>query len=475
MFLDVVDLHLAAGKGGDGASTMRRESHVPRGGPDGGDGGRGGSIFVGVDAGQTTLRDFEQKRRLSAGDGGNGGNKRSHGKAGKDLEIGVPPGTAIFDAASGDLIADIVSREQHVMIARGGRGGLGNAHFATSTNQAPRHAQKGEPGEVRSVRFELRLIADVGLVGLPNAGKSTTLAALTAAQPKIGDYPFTTLEPNLGVLELGVEDGRRPTVADLPGLIEGASMGAGLGFAFLRHASRTRILVHVVDASAPDPLRDVEIIRDELSAHNPALLEKTTLIVLNKIDRPGVRERLGELSAQLSAMGLGSVACSALGGTNGEGVGALRKELARLLPDAETLSLPTEPAGVVVHRIDPVARTGFDISREGSSFRVRGKAIERLAHQTDFGRDESAERFHRELKRQGIEAALRTAGCRSGDSVLIGDLALEWEDPDDSGLLRAADAADAAAAANLDLEELDLEELGETLEEAVNGSSEGRG
>jgi GTP-binding protein len=474
VFLDVVDLHLAAGKGGDGASTMRRESHVPRGGPDGGDGGRGGSIFVGVDAGQTTLRDFEQKRRLSAGDGGNGGNKRSHGKAGKDLEIGVPPGTAIFDAASGDLIADIVSREQRVMIARGGRGGLGNAHFATSTNQAPRHAQKGEPGEVRSVRFELRLIADVGLVGLPNAGKSTTLAALTAAQPKIGDYPFTTLEPNLGVLELGLEDGRRPTVADLPGLIEGASMGAGLGFAFLRHASRTRILVHVVDASAPDPLRDVEIIRDELSAHNPALLEKTTLIVLNKIDRPGVRERLGELSDQLSAMGLGSVACSALGGTKGEGVGALRKELARLLPDAETLSLPTEPAGVVVHRIDPVARSGFDVSREGSSFRVRGKAIERLAHQTDFGRDESAERFHRELKRQGIEAALRTAGCRSGDSVLIGDLALEWEDPDDSGLLRAADAADAAAAADLDLADLDLEELGETLEEAVNGSSEGR-
>ena len=169
MFLDVVDLHLAAGKGGDGASTMRRESHVPRGGPDGGDGGRGGSIFVGVDPGQTTLRDFEQKRRLSAGDGGNGGNKRSHGKAGKDLEIGVPPGTAIFDAASGDLIADIVSREQRVMIARGGRGGLGNAHFATSTNQAPRHAQKGEPGEVRSVRFELRLIADVGLVEIGRA------------------------------------------------------------------------------------------------------------------------------------------------------------------------------------------------------------------------------------------------------------------------------------------------------------------
>lgn len=438
---------------------------MPRGGPDGGDGGRGGSIYVSVDTGQTTLRDFEQKRRLQAGEGGNGGNKKSHGKAGKDLEIGVPPGTAIFDAASGDLIADIVSREQRVMIVKGGRGGLGNAHFVTSTHQAPRHAQRGEPGETREVRFELRLIADVGLVGLPNAGKSTTLAALTAAQPKIGDYPFTTLEPNLGVIELGLEDGRRPTVADLPGLIEGASMGAGLGFAFLRHASRTRILVHVVDASTADPLRDAAIIREELAAHNPALLEKTTLVVLNKIDRPGVRERLEELRTGFSALGLKSIACSALGGALGEGITDLRNELAELLPDAETLALPTEPAGVVVHRIDPIAVSGFEVSRDGESYRVRGKAIERLVHQTDFARDESAQRFHHELKRQGIESALRKAGCRAGDTVVIGELSLEWEDPDEADLLNTADAAEAS--------DLDLEELGETLEEAAVGSSEG--
>jgi GTP-binding protein len=418
-----------------------------------------------VDTGQTTLRDFEQKRRLQAGEGGNGGNKKSHGKAGKDLEIGVPPGTAIFDAVSGDLIADIVSREQRVMIVKGGRGGLGNAHFVTSTHQAPRHAQRGEPGETREVRFELRLIADVGLVGLPNAGKSTTLAALTAAQPKIGDYPFTTLEPNLGVIELGLEDGRRPTVADLPGLIEGASMGAGLGFAFLRHASRTRILVHVVDASTADPLRDAAIIREELTAHNPALLEKTTLVVLNKIDRPGVRERLEELRTGFSALGLKSIACSALGGALGEGITDLRNELAELLPDAETLALPTEPAGVVVHRIDPIAVSGFEVSRDGESYRVRGKAIERLVHQTDFARDESAQRFHHELKRQGIESALRKAGCRAGDTVVIGELSLEWEDPDEADLLNTADAAEAS--------DLDLEELGETLEEAAAGSSEG--
>jgi GTP-binding protein len=418
-----------------------------------------------VDTGQTTLRDFEQKRRLQAGEGGNGGNKKSHGKAGKDLEIGVPPGTAIFDAVSGDLIADIVSREQRVMIVKGGRGGLGNAHFVTSTHQEPRHAQRGEPGETREVRFELRLIADVGLVGLPNAGKSTTLAALTAAQPKIGDYPFTTLEPNLGVIELGLEDGRRPTVADLPGLIEGASMGAGLGFAFLRHASRTRILVHVVDASTADPLRDAAIIREELAAHNPALLEKTTLVVLNKIDRPGVRERLEELRTGFSALGLKSIACSALGGALGEGITDLRNELAELLPDAETLALPTEPAGVVVHRIDPIAVSGFEVSRDGESYRVRGKAIERLVHQTDFARDESAQRFHHELKRQGIESALRKAGCRAGDTVVIGELSLEWEDPDEADLLNTADAAEAS--------DLDLEELGETLEEAAVGSSEG--
>jgi GTP-binding protein len=411
------------------------------------------------------VRDFEQKRRLQAGEGGNGGNKKSHGKAGKDLEIGVPPGTAIFDAVSGDLIADIVSREQRVMIVKGGRGGLGNAHFVTSTHQAPRHAQRGEPGETREVRFELRLIADVGLVGLPNAGKSTTLAALTAAQPKIGDYPFTTLEPNLGVIELGLEDGRRPTVADLPGLIEGASMGAGLGFAFLRHASRTRILVHVVDASTADPLRDAAIIREELAAHNPALLEKTTLVVLNKIDRPGVRERLEELRTGFSALGLKSIACSALGGALGEGITDLRNELAELLPDAETLALPTEPAGVVVHRIDPIAVSGFEVSRDGESYRVRGKAIERLVHQTDFARDESAQRFHHELKRQGIESALRKAGCRAGDTVVIGELSLEWEDPDEADLLNTADAAEAS--------DLDLEELGETLEEAAVGSSEG--
>ena len=235
MFLDDVRISVRAGAGGDGASTMRHEAHVPRGGPDGGDGGRGGSVYLRVDAGQTALHDFRFKHHFSATPGGRGERQKRHGKAGEDLYLAVPPGTAVIDLASGGLIADLVAVGQETMVAKGGRGGLGNVHFATATHQAPKHAQQGEPGEEKELRLELRLIADVGLVGLPNAGKSTLLAALTAATPKIAAYPFTTLEPNLGVMDLGIEDGRRPTIADVPGLIEGASAGAGLGHAFLRH------------------------------------------------------------------------------------------------------------------------------------------------------------------------------------------------------------------------------------------------
>src|SRR5213593_3178270 len=237
MFLDRVTIFVKAGDGGDGAATFRREAHVPRGGPDGGDGGRGGSVHLTVDAGQTTLRDFRFKHHFKASSGGRGERARRHGAAGEDLVLTLPPGTAVLDDDTGELLADLVAVGQTAMVARGGRGGLGNTHFKTSTHQAPKHAQKGEPGEERRLRLELRLIADVGLVGLPNAGKSTLLAALTAARPKIADYPFTTLEPNLGVVEL--EDGDRLVLADVPGLIEGASEGIGLGTAFLKHLSRT--------------------------------------------------------------------------------------------------------------------------------------------------------------------------------------------------------------------------------------------
>ena len=423
MFLDRVKIWVSAGAGGDGAATFRREAHVPRGGPDGGDGGRGGSVHLRVDAGQTTLRDFRYKHHFRATPGGRGGGDRRHGAAGDDLYLDVPPGTAAYEDESGALIADLVMTGQTAMIARGGRGGLGNKHFATSTHQAPKHAQRGEPGEERWLRLELRLIADIGLVGLPNAGKSTLLAALTAARPKIADYPFTTLEPNLGVMDLGDEDDRRPTIADVPGLIEGASSGAGLGHAFLRHVERTRILVHVVDGASRDPAWDREVIRDELEAHDPALLEKPLLVAFNKIDLPAAAEAWPAFRDAMAAARQPVVAVSA---ESGEGIDEVRGRLADLLPDADELGAPPEPAGVVVHRIEPAAAE-FVVEREDGAFRVRGKRIERIAAQTNFDVEESAERFQRDLARLGIEDELRRAGIGPGDLVRIGATELEWE------------------------------------------------
>jgi GTP-binding protein len=422
MFLDEVRIFVRAGAGGDGAATFRREAHVPRGGPDGGDGGRGGSVHLRVDAGQTTLRDFRYKHHFRATSGGRGERARRHGKAGDDLELAVPPGTAVLDAETGALLADLVTVGQQVMVARGGRGGLGNTHFATAVHQAPRHAQKGEPGEERTLRLELRLIADVGLVGLPNAGKSTLLAALTAARPRIAPYPFTTLEPNLGVMDLGPEDGRRPTIADVPGLIEGASSGAGLGHAFLRHVERTRVLLHLVDGAARDPHWDHQVIRDELAAHDPALLAKPMVVVFNKLDLPAAREAWPAFARVMHEADLRATAISA---DTGEGLDGLRSLVGALLPDVAGLAEPPEPAGVVVHRLE-AAGDGFTLEREDAAFRVRGKRIERLVAQTNFDAEESAERFQRELVRTGVDGALRRAGVRPGDVVRIGTHELLW-------------------------------------------------
>jgi GTPase len=428
MFLDRVKIWLRAGDGGAGASTFRREAHVPRGGPDGGDGGRGGSIHLRVDPGQTTLRDFQHKHHFKAPAGGSGTRARRHGKAGEDLVLDVPPGTAVIDDATGELIADLVATGQSAMAARGGRGGLGNTHFATSTHQAPKHAQKGEPGEEKWVRLELRLIADVGLVGLPNAGKSTLLAAVTAARPKIADYPFTTLEPNLGVMDLGAADGtgddRRPTIADVPGLIEGASSGAGLGHAFLRHVERTRVLVHVVDGSGRDPEWDFEVIREELRAHDPRLLEKPMLVAFNKIDLPSAAEAWPAFLAARGREGLRTVAISA---STGEGIAAFRAALAELLPDSEELGGTPEPSGVVVHRIDASPDRVVVTREPDGAYRVAGKRIERVAAQTNFEVEESAERFQRDLDRLGADAELRKLGIQPGDTVRVGSVELEWE------------------------------------------------
>jgi GTP-binding protein len=424
-FLDEVTITVRAGDGGGGASTFRREAHVPRGGPDGGDGGRGGSVYLRVDPGETMLRDYRFRHHFRAEHGGRGTGSKKHGKAGADLELKVPPGTVVRDLTSGDLIADLVSHDQHVMVARGGRGGLGNVHFATATNRAPTHAQKGEPGEERRLKLELRLIADIGLVGLPNAGKSTLLAALTAATPQIANYPFTTLEPNLGVLQL--PDERRVTVADMPGLIEGASGGAGLGHAFLRHVSRNRILAHVVDLAAADPERDYQVIRDELEAHDPVLLEKLTLVIGNKLDLPEAQANEKSFAKARRRDGAEFVAISA---ADAVGIDRLIATFAMLLPDADELAQPGEPAGVVVHRFES-APDMFSVSRENGAFRVIGRRIERLAAQTDFENEESAERFQRDLARSGVERELVKAGVMPGDTVKIGKVELEW-DPDEA-------------------------------------------
>jgi GTP-binding protein len=427
MFLDDVRISVRAGAGGDGASTMRHEAHVPRGGPDGGDGGRGGSVYLRVDAGQTALYDFRFKHHFSATPGGRGERQKRHGKAGEDLYLAVPPGTAVIDLASGGLIADLVAVGQETMVAKGGRGGLGNVHFATATHQAPKHAQQGEPGEEKELRLELRLIADVGLVGLPNAGKSTLLAALTAATPKIAAYPFTTLEPNLGVMDLGIEDGRRPTIADVPGLIEGASAGAGLGHAFLRHVSRTRVLLHIVDGAARDPAWDHGIIRDELEAHDPALLAKPMLTVFNKMDLSAARDAWPAFEAAMRQAGVAVLPISA---DDGQGLDALRDAVGDLLPDFDTLAEPPDAAGVVVHRLEAVG-DGFTLEREDGVYVVKGKKIERLANQTNFDNEESAHRFQRDLARVGVDGALRKAGVRPGNTVRIGTVELEWEPPED--------------------------------------------
>jgi GTP-binding protein len=422
MFLDRVTIWIRAGDGGDGAATFRREAHVPRGGPDGGDGGRGGSIVLKVDPGLTTLRDFRYKHHFRAEPGGRGLGAKRHGKSGDDLVLTVPPGTGVLDDATGELLADLVATGQSATIARGGRGGLGNVHFATATHRTPRHAQKGEPGEERWLRLELRLIADVGLVGLPNAGKSTILAALTAARPKIAPYPFTTLEPNLGVMSLGDEDDRRPTIADVPGLIEGASAGAGLGHAFLRHVERTRVLVHVVDGAARDPEWDFGVIREELRLHDPALLQKPLVVAFNKLDLPEARDAWSAFAAARRSERL---PCLAVSADTGDGLDALRGSLADLLPDAAGMAAEPEPTGVVVHRLD-AAGDGFTLEREDDAFRVRGRRIERIAVQTNFDVEESAERFQHDLDRLGIDGALRRAGVQPGDTVRIGRVEFEW-------------------------------------------------
>jgi GTPase len=299
-FADRARILVSGGAGGDGASTFRREAHVPRGGPDGGDGGDGGDVILVVEPGMTTLGDFKRKRHFRAAAGGRGTGRKAHGRSAPDVIIRVPPGTVVRGHPDGEWIGELLEADDRLVVARGGRGGRGNARFATPTNRAPTHAEKGTPGDERWVELELKLIADIGLVGAPNAGKSTLLAALTEARPEVGAYPFTTVTPNLGVITLDSDGERTAVMADVPGLIEGAHEGRGLGHHFLRHIERTRVIVGIVDGAARDPLAEWEAVAEELRLHDPALMERPMPIVVTKLDLPEARERWPELRAHVT-------------------------------------------------------------------------------------------------------------------------------------------------------------------------------
>jgi GTPase len=420
MFIDQVNIHVKSGKGGDGMVHFRREKFVPLGGPDGGDGGRGGNVIFEVKATLNTLSAFRQNEKFAAEPGKKGGGSEMTGRGGKDLIIYVPPGTVIYDAETGALLGDLTKAGQQLLVCKGGRGGLGNQHYATSRNQAPRMAERGEPHEEKLLRLELKLIADIGIIGLPNAGKSTLLAALTNAKPKIGDYPFTTLEPNLGVAN--IDDDTTVVMADIPGLIEGAAEGAGLGHDFLRHIQRTRVLIHMIDGLAEDPLADFSQINNELSLFDPKLGSKPQIVVLNKIDQPDVKERLKAIKASFKKQKVELITASAMARTNTRDIliAAYRK-LGEMPVEELDETLP-----VYKPDVDP---NQFEVAQEeDGNWRVTGVAIERSAKMTYWEHDGSIRRFQKLMERLGVDKALREAGIQEGDTVFVGSFELEWKD-----------------------------------------------
>ncbi len=419
MFFDEAKIYVRSGDGGDGMMTFRREKFVPRGGPSGGDGGKGGDVVLEVDPHLNTLALFKRQAHFQAEPGGRGGSSNRTGRNSDDLVVPVPPGTVVRDAKTGALVADLVQPGQRVVVAHGGRGGRGNARFATSRNQAPRMAEKGAPGEEHWLTLELKLIADVGITGVPNAGKSTLLSVISNARPKIADYPFTTLEPNLGVVE---RDHRTFVAADIPGLVEGAHMGVGLGHAFLRHVQRTRLLIHLLDGLSADPLADFNQINAELALFDERLTDRPQIVVLNKLDIPEVRERWPEIRASLKVRGYEAMAISAATHENLDDL--VNRVFATL--DA----LPEEVIEVVespVYRLEDAIP--FVLTRdEDGAFHVTGERIERAAAMTYWDYDEAVMRFHRTLETLGVTRALITAGVQKGDTVFIGEYELEWSD-----------------------------------------------
>jgi GTP-binding protein len=430
MLIDRARIQVTAGNGGRGAASFRREKFVPMGGPDGGDGGRGGNVYLQVADDLNSLLPFKYRSHFKAGHGQPGKSRNQHGKQGENLYVEVPPGTMVVDDESGEPIGDLIEVGQELLVARGGKGGLGNTHFVNSVRQAPKLAELGEPGDERWIRLELKLIADVGLVGFPNAGKSTLLAAASAARPKIADYPFTTLEPNLGVVEVGGIRGETFVMADIPGLIEGAAEGVGLGHEFLRHVERTRLLIHVIDGSGGleerDPLEDFELVDAELRAYSDDLIAKARFVAINKIDLPEARENLPRLLESLE----GRVErVFAISGVTGEGVPDLMAAVAERLHEIPRITDLVPASDYHTYTLDDVDETYWEAEHlSAHHFEVRGVKLERTMKMTDFGNEEAADRFQRILEASGVSKKLETMGIQPGDTVHIADAELIWDE-----------------------------------------------
>ena len=421
MFTDQVTIHVKSGKGGDGMVHFHREKFVPHGGPDGGDGGKGGDVIFEVKPTLNTLSSFRPNQKFKAEEGAKGGPSQMTGRNGKDLVISVPPGTMLFDGDTGELIGDLTKPGEKLTVLKGGRGGRGNQHFATARNQVPRTAEKGEPAQEKRIRLELKLIADIGLIGAPNAGKSTLLSVLTNARPKIAPYPFTTLEPNLGVAN--IDEHTTVVLADIPGLIEGAAHGAGLGHDFLRHIQRTRVLIHLLDGLSEDPVADYSQINSELSLFDPNLAKKPQVLALNKIDQPEAQERLGEIERQFRKLNVELMTISALARTNTRELLLRAYQMLQEVPPLEEIELPLP---VYKPKEDP---REFNVTREGANeWRISGVAIERAASMTYWQHDGSVRRFQKIMQTLGVDEALRKAGVQEGDTVSIGEFELEWQE-----------------------------------------------
>lgn len=429
MFVDQVKIYVKAGNGGDGMVAFRREKFVPNGGPAGGDGGKGADVVFVVDEGLRTLVDFRFKRIFKAEHGEHGMSKSMHGRGAEDLVVKVPQGTIVKDIDTGEIIADLVAHGQRAVIAKAGRGGRGNKRFATPANPAPELSENGEPGQERNVQLELKVLADVGLVGFPSVGKSTLLSVVSAARPKIAAYHFTTIVPNLGMVDAG--DGRSFVMADLPGLIEGASQGVGLGHQFLRHIERTRVIVHVIDMSGSEgrvPYEDYMAINNELEQYNLRLMERPQIIVANKMDMPDAEENLNEFKTKI-AEDIPVFPISAVTKTG------LRELLLAIADKLETT--PEFPLNEILEQEDEdtvlykyvAEEPDFEISREpDGTFVLSGAKIERLFTMTNFERDASISRFARQLRVMGVDEALRKRGAKDGDIVRLLDYEFEFMD-----------------------------------------------